>query len=55
MILLKVCQFAGARLPVHCTWKISLVGANHSSKKPFVPPILVAVILEMIMGGGVVK
>src|SRR5665213_221796 len=34
MMLLKLCQLIGARLSVNCTWKISLVGAYHVSRKP---------------------
>ena len=40
-MLVNVIQFAGARFGVHCTWNKSLLGANHVSRKPFVPPMFV--------------
>src|SRR5450759_5048210 len=46
MILLKLCQFAGTRLSVNCTLKMSLVGANQTSKKP--PLVKVTLLMDGI-------
>ena len=56
MMLLKVFQRDGRiRLPVHCTMKMSLVGAYQVSRKPGVPPMLVATMPEMMIGGALVE
>src|ERR1035437_5713778 len=46
MILLKLCQFAGTRLSVNCTLKMSLVGANQVSRKP--PLVKVTLLMDGI-------
>src|SRR5258708_6451289 len=50
-MLVNVLQLVGARLGVHCTWNRSLLGANHVSRKPNFPPMLVATMPEMKIGG----
>src|SRR5665213_2873259 len=47
-MLLKVFQLAGARLPVHCTWNKSLLGANHVSRNPNLPAMFVPVRLLIV-------
>ena len=49
IMLLNVFQVCGWRLGVSCTWKMSFVGAYQLRRNPFVPPMVVLMILTIRM------